>query len=51
MTQYITRIACIKNVLIDKISKMEKEYPNRRVGVIAFNNDILILGDGSINEL
>lgn len=51
MTRYVTRIACIKNMLIEKISQMTTENPNRKVGVIAFNNDIKILGDGYQNEI
>jgi hypothetical protein len=37
----------VQNVLSEKVSKMKAENPNRKVGIIAFESALNVIGDGS----
>jgi len=31
----------------DQIDHLRKEFPNRKIGLVTFNNEVVIYGDGS----
>lgn len=44
----VTRLLCVKAAILSQISVMQAETPNRKVGVVLFNSDVTIVGDGSL---
>jgi hypothetical protein len=42
---HISRLECVKLAIDDQISKMIKEFPNRKVGFVLFENDVVVHGD------
>lgn len=37
-----------KQIAIEQqIKRLERENPDKRVGIVAFNNEVLIIGDGT----
>eukprot|EP00005_Dracoamoeba_jomungandri_P012139 CAMPEP_0174266078 /NCGR_PEP_ID=MMETSP0439-20130205/28853_1 /TAXON_ID=0 /ORGANISM="Stereomyxa ramosa, Strain Chinc5" /LENGTH=814 /DNA_ID=CAMNT_0015352839 /DNA_START=40 /DNA_END=2481 /DNA_ORIENTATION=+ len=43
---YISRMQCAQAAVDQQLEQISKESPNRRVGVVAFSNEISIIGDG-----
>jgi hypothetical protein len=37
---------CVLSAIESQINEIRKADPNRRVGFILFNNEVLVLGDG-----
>lgn len=44
---YVTRLQCVQAAISAQIEKMKKEHPNRRVGIVTFNNEVNVIGDGT----
>jgi len=44
---YITRLQCVQAAISAQLEKMESENPNRRVGIVTFNNEVQVIGDGT----
>jgi hypothetical protein len=47
LQERITRIKAIKDVLKNKIMKLKDENPHWKVGIVAFNDAVSIIGDGT----
>eukprot|EP00048_Salpingoeca_helianthica_P014573 m.222372 g.222372 ORF g.222372 m.222372 type:complete len:765 (-) comp16017_c0_seq1:86-2380(-) len=45
---YVTRLQAVQAAVDAQIKAMSKEHPNRKVGLIAFNKEITLIGDGSV---
>lgn len=45
-SQYVSRFECMQNALSIQLEEVVKAHPNRRVLLITFSNDVMILGDG-----
>ena len=43
---HITRKNCIIKAIQKELTKMKEEFPHRKVGIVIFNDDVLIAGDG-----
>lgn len=43
---YISRLQCVQAAISAEITRMHKENPNRKVGIVTFNNEVTIIGDG-----
>jgi hypothetical protein len=43
---YVSRLQSVQAAVDAQLAKMEKEEPNRRVGIVTFNNEVTIVGDG-----
>jgi hypothetical protein len=46
---YVSRMQCMKAAIDTQIKDMEKACPERKVGLVTFNNDVTIYGDGIID--
>jgi len=46
-THHISRIDAVKNSILAQIDEMKDSNPNRKVGIVLFNNSVTLLGDGS----
>jgi len=47
---YVSRIQCVQAAVESQIDNMSKGAPNRKVGIITFNNEVNIIGDGNQNQ-
>jgi len=43
---YVSRIQCVQAAIDSQISTMTKSTSKRKVGVVTFNHEVTILGDG-----
>lgn len=37
---------CVQAAIINQLKTIKKLYPDKKVGVVTFNNDVQIIGDG-----
>lgn len=44
---YVSRLQCLQAAIEGNINKLIKNAPNRKVGFVTFNNEVICLGDGS----
>lgn len=44
---YISRMQCVQAAIDSQISDMAKNAPDRRLGIVTFNHEVTIIGDGS----
>ncbi|XP_033629430.1 circularly permutated Ras protein 1-like [Asterias rubens] len=44
---YISRLQAMQSAIDQQLSKMEQLQANKRVGLIAFNDNVVVIGDGS----
>lgn len=44
---WISRLQCMQAAVAEQISTWTKDCPGRRVGLVTFNNDVTVIGDGS----
>lgn len=43
----MSRKQCVLAAIEDQLSQMQKEHPERIVGLVTFNNEVVVIGDGS----
>lgn len=43
---YVSRLQAAQAAVDHQLEEMHKEHPNRRVALIAFNNEVTVIGDG-----
>lgn len=43
---HVSRLQCVQSAIEQQIENISKEFPNRRVGLITFNNEVTLIGDG-----
>ena len=46
---YVSRIQCVKAAIETQIQDMSKGANKRKVGIVTFNNEVTVIGDGSKN--
>ncbi|XP_071942293.1 circularly permutated Ras protein 1-like isoform X2 [Antedon mediterranea] len=44
---YISRLQAMQSAIDTQLTRMEREQPDKRVGIVAFNNRVIVVGDGS----
>eukprot|EP01114_Cavostelium_apophysatum_P023522 TRINITY_DN888_c0_g1_i2.p1 TRINITY_DN888_c0_g1~~TRINITY_DN888_c0_g1_i2.p1 ORF type:complete len:545 (+),score=140.04 TRINITY_DN888_c0_g1_i2:103-1737(+) len=44
---YVTRLQCVQAAIDAQLLKLKKENPNRKVGIVTFNSEVAIVGDGA----
>jgi len=44
---YVSRLQCLQAAIESNLSQMIKEAPNRKVGFVTFNNEVIAYGDGT----
>jgi len=45
-TTFVTRKQCVLAAIESQLLEMKSEFPNRRVGLVTFDNEVNIVGDG-----
>lgn len=43
---YVSRLQSVQAAIDHQLQEMEKEFPNRRVALVTFNNEVTVIGDG-----
>ena len=46
---YISRMQCVQAAIDNQITEMAKGAPERKLGIVTFNHEVTIIGDGSKN--
>eukprot|EP01123_Difflugia_compressa_P010783 TRINITY_DN403_c0_g1_i4.p1 TRINITY_DN403_c0_g1~~TRINITY_DN403_c0_g1_i4.p1 ORF type:complete len:549 (-),score=93.64 TRINITY_DN403_c0_g1_i4:117-1715(-) len=46
-TTYVSRLQCVQAAIESQLDNLKKEYPNYKVGLVCFNGDVVIIGDGT----
>lgn len=44
---YISRVQCVKAAIEAQIEEMSKGAEQRKVGIVTFNNEVSVIGDGT----
>ena len=44
---FVSRKQCVLAAIESQLNEMKSDTPNRKVGLVAFNNEVIIIGDGS----
>lgn len=44
---HVSRKQCVLAAIENQINEMKKESPNKIVGLVTFNNEVVLVGDGS----
>ena len=44
---YVSRIQCVKAAIENQIEEMSKVSKERKVGIVTFNNEVTVIGDGT----
>ena len=50
-TQWISRKQCVLAAIESQLEEMKKTHPNRKVGVVAFNSEVIVYGDGGSDPI
>lgn len=44
--QYLSRLECMQSAISLQLEEIQAQFPNKKVALIAFNDDVVIIGDG-----
>lgn len=48
--QYVSRMECVQAAIQIQLEELKKNHPDRKVVMIAFNNEVVNYGDGSVSD-
>lgn len=43
---YVSRLECVQAAIESHLSEMQKGTPNKRIGIVTFNSEVSVIGDG-----
>jgi biopolymer transport protein ExbD len=46
-TTFVSRKQCVIAAIESQIQELAKQHPNRNVGLVTFNDEVIIIGDGT----
>lgn len=44
---YVSRLQCVQAAVANQIEALFKNHPNSKVGLVCFNNEVTVIGDGT----
>ena len=44
---YVSRIQCVKSAIDSQVNDMANGAENRKVGIVTFNHEVNVIGDGT----
>ena len=47
-TTYVSRMQCVQAAIDQQISEIQAAAPKKKVGLVTFNNEVTIIGDGAM---
>jgi hypothetical protein len=50
-TTYVSRLQCLQGAIESNLNDLQKACPNRKIGFVVFNNEVVGIGDGSKPEV
>ena len=50
-TTYVSRLQCLQGAIENHLINLQKACPNRKIGFVVFNNEVVGIGDGSKPEV
>jgi len=50
-TTFVSRLQSVQAAVSNQLELLEKQHPNKKIGLIVFNSDVTILGDGKQEPL
>jgi Sec23/Sec24 zinc finger len=48
---YVSRLECVQAAIESQLQELYNTSPNRKVGIVAFNGDVKIIGDGNNQDI
>ncbi|XP_053396238.1 uncharacterized protein LOC123552632 [Mercenaria mercenaria] len=48
---YISRLQSVQAAIDHQLQEMAREYPNRRVALVTFSNEVTVIGDGKVDPV
>mmetsp|Transcript_24102 Transcript_24102/g.42789 ORF Transcript_24102/g.42789 Transcript_24102/m.42789 type:complete len:571 (-) Transcript_24102:1043-2755(-) len=50
MTNIVSRLTCVKAAILSQLNIMQTETPNRKVGLVLFSSEVILIGDASSQQ-
>lgn len=47
---YVSRLQCVQSALEQQIKEVQKEFSNKKIGLVTFNSDVTLYGDGASGQ-
>merc|ERR1712130_349052 len=44
--QYVSRLQCVQTAVDEQIEAISKSHPHYKLGLVTFNNEVTVIGDG-----
>ena len=44
---YVSRLQCVQSAIDSQLENMQKNNAERKIGLVTFNNEVTIIGDGT----
>lgn len=44
---YVSRLQCVQSAIDSQLGEMKKNNPDRKIGLVTFNNEVTVIGDGT----
>lgn len=45
---YVSRLQCVQAAIDQQLTEMSQGAPNRKVGIVTFNGEVTVIGDGTV---
>lgn len=45
---YVSRMQCVQAAIENQLAELAHGAPNRKAGIVTFNNEVVLIGDGSV---
>jgi len=45
---YVSRMQCVQTAIENQLNELANGAPNRKAGIVTFNNEVVLIGDGSV---
>jgi len=49
--QYVSRLQCVQTAVDEQIEAISKSHPHYKLGLVTFNNEVTVIGDGVSNQV
>ena len=46
---YVSRLECVQAAIESQLAELQRATPNKKIGIVTFNNEVNIIGDGFSN--
>ena len=44
---YVSRLQCVQGAIENQLMNLQETHPSKKVGLVTFNNEVKVIGDGS----